>query len=478
MAVVPVDSTDFTITFTGAAVTTNIYPLLGTTTGGTGTVSLASVATYAPQSSIPIVWAPTNGAPHVITAADSDDGVLATPPAPPPIDQAVNQNSVSIGLSSPDVVAGSSPVYGQDVNIDALVTPGALANLTGANSPAGTLTFVVDNSITYTPVALTPPVPGTLSARTATQLLPGNLLLTPGVHTVAVSYDNDDPDYAPTTLPTPFTFTYTVLADSTTLAFNPAPVSSFLGQPATFNVVVQPGISSAGSPQGTVNFYNGNPLSGGTLLNQSPIGIDPVLGTASFSTSTLALGAHNIYAVFTSSDSNFTGSTNSSNFIVQKASTQTVINTPLPSASYGAASTFHVQVSENPSITGVFPALAPTGTVTMYAQSGPATTTPGFAIGAAPFAINVASNTGFSVGQLVYITDGTNILIAAVNGAPAGQLTITPTVVIAGSGARDGPRQHFHSHQRRLRKRQRQRRAPASPRRPPVRTPCRSATFP
>ncbi len=661
VAVTPVDSTDFTVTFSGLAAT-NIFPLLGTVTSGTGTVSLATIATYAPQTLIPTVWSPTeinltgtsvgtavitdlpgtsqlfggmqvsgNGItagttilsltattvtlsnpcstigsvalsfetapPHVITATFTDStGVFAAPvtASGSPLEQVVNQNTVGITLSSPDVVAGTSPVYAQNVNINANVAPGAAANLTSAQSPTGTLTFIVSAttatagftildvgntttinvgtsagmtsgqlleinagtnmlqamvlsvggptsvtiqttavlggavgntmasgavvSIAYTPVAFTPPDPATLSARTATQLLAGNLLLAPGVHTVVASYDADDPDYAATVLPAPFTFTYTVLSDSTTLAFTPTPVNSALGQTAIINVLVSPGlVGSPGHPQGAVTFYDGNPATGGTLLNASTtttasflipalgnstsisvastagiamgqylyiagasstilalvtgVGpgnsvtiqtttivagnagntiafgasvalattVNPLTGAASLSIATLVLGSHNIYAVFTTANNDYTGITNSyPNFIVQKAVTQTLIQTPLPSAQYGTASVFTVNVSENPSIALIFPALAPTGNVTLYAQSGAATTTPGFVIPAVgtPVTIGVASTAGMVPGtSLVDITDGTNTIIATVGAVLAGppRLTITPTTIIAGS---------------------------------------------
>jgi hypothetical protein len=94
---------------------------------------------------------------------------------------------------------------------------------------------------------------------------------------------------------------YSVVKTNGTLTVTPAtPVISlkssadqaFTNTAVTFTATVS---SSAGAPGGTVSFYDGS-----TLLNQAPL----TAGTATYTTSSLALGTHDITAVY-SGDTNF-----------------------------------------------------------------------------------------------------------------------------------------------------------------------------
>jgi len=82
---------------------------------------------------------------------------------------------------------------------------------------------------------------------------------------------------------------------------------SILGQSVTFTAKVAnisgPGISTA-TPTGSVQFRDGTSVLGAPQIVSG-------LGSATLTTSALALGAHPITAVYTNLDGNFTGSTSS-----------------------------------------------------------------------------------------------------------------------------------------------------------------------
>jgi hypothetical protein len=97
---------------------------------------------------------------------------------------------------------------------------------------------------------------------------------------------------------------------STTTTLSSSANPSAIGQPVTFTATVNVVAPAAGTPTGTVTFRDGS-----TTLATEPLGSN---GTASFSTSTLAVASHLITAVY-SGDSNFNGSTGSLTQNVQYA---------------------------------------------------------------------------------------------------------------------------------------------------------------
>ena len=118
---------------------------------------------------------------------------------------------------------------------------------------------------------------------------------------------------------------------------NPAPTSTSLvsslnpsqfNQAVTFTAVVT---SGAGIPTGSVNFFDGSTLLGGGIL---------AAGTATFSTSALAAGAHNVTAAYVASP-NFSGSI--SNVVIQ------TVTSPAPPPN---ALAMHLHSSDNPSSYG------------------------------------------------------------------------------------------------------------------------------
>src|SRR5207248_1440323 len=86
---------------------------------------------------------------------------------------------------------------------------------------------------------------------------------------------------------------------STTTSLTSAPNPSVFGQDVTFTATVAPVAPVAGTPTGTANLFDG-----ATLLGTAPLSN----GVATFTTSALAVGSHDVTAVY-SGDTNFTAST-------------------------------------------------------------------------------------------------------------------------------------------------------------------------
>jgi hypothetical protein len=108
--------------------------------------------------------------------------------------------------------------------------------------------------------------------------------LTPGTHTITAVY-NGDGNYAPSpSLPYIQIVNSGLFATTTTVSSSLNPAQ--LGLPVTFTAQV---LSSIGIPAGTVTFFDGALAIGTALLNN---------GLAQITTSTLALGDHNITAVY------------------------------------------------------------------------------------------------------------------------------------------------------------------------------------
>jgi hypothetical protein len=107
-------------------------------------------------------------------------------------------------------------------------------------------------------------------------------------------------------------FTLTVAkAETQTNAVTSSVNPSLLSQQITFTTKVAAKAPATGTPTGTVDFYDGTTKIGSGTLNNA--------GTATFTTSSLAVGSHSITAVY-EGDSNFKGSDSSTAPLVQKVS--------------------------------------------------------------------------------------------------------------------------------------------------------------
>ncbi|HEY2786847.1 MAG TPA: Ig-like domain repeat protein, partial [Fimbriiglobus sp.] len=220
-------------------------------------------------------------------------------------------NTTTPGASTTTSLTGSPnpSTYGTSVTFTATVT-------SGSGTPTGTVTFL-DGATTLGT--------GTLSSGTATF---NTSTLTVGTHSVTARYEGAGGFSTSTSS----AFSQTVNGAATTTTLVGAPNPSNFGDSVTFTATVG---STAGTPTGTVTFFDGaNQLGTGSLTG----------GTATFSTSTLTVGSHSITASYGAAG-NFAGSTSSAfTQTVNGASTTTsVTGTPNPS-NFGDSVTFTATV--------------------------------------------------------------------------------------------------------------------------------------
>jgi YVTN family beta-propeller protein len=112
--------------------------------------------------------------------------------------------------------------------------------------------------------------------------------LVPGPHSITATYSGDPNTGGSVSAPLPIN----VGAQTTTIAVTSAPNPGFLGGPVTFTATVVPQVG--GTPTGMVSFINSSANPAATLGQ----GVLQANGTASFTTSTLAVGTYTINASY------------------------------------------------------------------------------------------------------------------------------------------------------------------------------------
>lgn len=237
----------------------------------------------------------------------------------------------TVSRATPTVALTSSPnpsIFNSSVTFTATVSGG------GLGTPTGSVVFTVDG--VAKPAAA-------LSAGVATLSLS---TLAVGNHNVTASYSGDT-NFSPADSNGLTQIVNGGAASTTNLTSAPNP--SDFGTSVTFTATVA---GTGGTPGGQVTFkdtFNGstNNIGTGTLDGT---------GTATFTTSTLAVGSHTITAVY-AGDSTFTGSASSPlTQTVNQAANTTVIISSSPSAAFGDSVTFTATVNGTSSV--------PTGTIT------------------------------------------------------------------------------------------------------------------
>jgi hypothetical protein len=173
-------------------------------------------------------------------------------------------------------------VYGQRVTFVALVLPGA----SGFGMPTGTVTFK-DGGVTI----------GTRTLNAWGLATYSTTSLSVGRHSITAVYGGDSSFNGST----PSALSQKVNKASTTKVISSAN-PSVSGRSVTFTATVSANEPGSGTPTGTVTFKDGGKVLGTATLDAS--------GKASYSTSSLSVGAHSITAVY-SGDGNFGGSTSS-----------------------------------------------------------------------------------------------------------------------------------------------------------------------
>jgi hypothetical protein len=202
----------------------------------------------------------------------------------------LTQTVVNATTSTAVTSSANPSVSGQSVTFTATV-----AASSGSGTPTGTVSFV-DGSTPLGQVSLSSGGEATASFTTSA--------LTVGSHIITASYGGDS-TFADSTSAA-LTQTVGKATSITTLVSSLNP--SVVGRGVTFTVTVTP-VSGSGTPTGTVSFVDGS-----TPLGQVPLSGSGGEATASFTTTFVTVGSHNITATY-GGDSNFLAST--SNPIMQ-----------------------------------------------------------------------------------------------------------------------------------------------------------------
>ena len=210
------------------------------------------------------------------------------------------QLTVNKANTSSVLVSSVNPsVFGQSVTFT--VTVSAVAPGTGI--PTGTVTFLDGAN----PVATVQ-----LNGSGVASITVSNLSV--GTHPISTTYTGDGNFNGSTSN----TVNQVVNKDATTTALTSNVNPSDFGQNVTFTATVTAQAPGAGTPTGTVTFFDGATQIGTGTLNGS--------GVATFSTATLSVGTHPIMATY-NGDTNFVGSTSAVlNQVVNKAPSASCVN--------------------------------------------------------------------------------------------------------------------------------------------------------
>ena len=330
-------------------------------------------------------------------------------------------------LTTSTVSPSPSPsVYGQPVTFTAIVS----WQQPCAPAPTGTVTFM--------------DVAATLGTRTLDASAQATLTtssLSAGGHTISAPYGGDSNYYASAVVPT----LHIVNTANTTTTLISDTNPSVFGQSVTFTATVSVVAPGAGTPTGNVTFMDGATTLGTGILAS---------GQATFSTSNLSVGDHNITAEY-GGNGNFNASTSSPlSQTVNKANTTTTLDSDSNPSVYGEPVTFTVTVSAVPPGAGT-----PTGNVTFMDgaamlgtrtldASGQATlSTSGLSVGIHTITAEYGGDDNFNfpplnpLAQTVNKANTTTTLLSSQNPSIFGQLvtfTVTISAVPPGAGTPTG----------------------------------------
>ncbi len=339
---------------------------------------------------------------HSITAQYNSDATHATSTSAV-LTQVVNSAPPATTVTT--ITSSLNPsIFGQGVTISVVVK-----NANGTSVTSGTVTFYDGTAILGT---------GDLSGFDSIHYF--TTAYTIGSHNITATFGGNS-SYAASTssiliqvvkAPPPATTTATV-----TSSLNP----SRFGQNVTFTATVS---TASGTPTGTVNFFDGaTNIGSGTLAGN----------TATFATSTLTTGSHNITATY-NGNANYAAST-SSPAITQTvnapppATTTTTITSSLNPSTFGQGVMFSVIVT----ITNGTPAdIVTSGTVTFY--DGATSLGTGQLLGntsihyfTTALAIGSHNITAVYNGDATHNSSTSSILIQVVNAPPPATTTTTIT---------------------------------------------------
>ena len=234
--------------------------------------------------------------------------------------------------STTTLAANGPIVQGQPVDFIASVA----ANTPGGGTPTGTIQFFLNGSPFGTPVILDANSQATSQSTSS---------LTPGTYTIVGVYSGDV-----NFLTSTGSVGQPVIVSGTQTSLVVSPVPVIYSQNVTLTSTVTPTGEGAGTPTGSIFFYDGSNLIGSVPLAG---------GTASMSTSALAVGHHRFSAVYTG-EYDFSSSTSSTVIeTVNLIPTTTVLSASPNPSSYSQPVTLTATVAPVAPETG-----NPSGTVT------------------------------------------------------------------------------------------------------------------
>jgi hypothetical protein len=377
------------VKFTAAVSPTNVTGTVtfmdGSTTLGTGTIS-SGKTTYS-TSALAV-------GTHAVTAVYGGDGNHSSSTSSV-LTQTVKKATSSIAVSS----SANPSSYGASVTFTATLTPG---------SETGVVTFK-DGSTTLGT--------GTISSGIATYT---TTALTVGQHSITASYGGD----ANFNGSTPATVTQSVNQAGTTVTLTSSANPSAYGSSAIFTATVTPATAT-----GTVTFRDGSTTLGtGAISN----------GSATYSSSVLALGLHPITASYGGDTNDSASASPTLTQTVNQVSTTTTLTSSTNPSAYGSPVTFTATVTP-PTATGTVTftdgsTTLGTGTI----SSGTATySTSALAIASHPITASYGGDTNDSASGSTTLTQAVNqvnttvSLTSSANPAFGTPVTFTATVTPA-----------------------------------------------
>jgi len=309
------------------------------------------------------------------------------------------------------VTSSVSPsVFAQQVSFTATVTP----NQSSALTPTGNVTF--NDTLNNVTTAL-----GTVSLTSGTAIF-NTAGLAVGSHTITVSYAGDN-NFASSTSAA-LNQTVNQAPTMTTLAVSPNPAT--FGQAVTLTATITAAAPGAGTPTGAVTFLDG------TITPPTTLGTGTLnsAGNATFSTSSLAPGSHNITVSY-GGDPNFAVSAS------QATSFSVVLTAPTITSPVSGSSTTNSSVivtgTGTPGATvAILEGTTTVGTTAVNA-AGSFTTTITLAIGTHSLTATQSLNAVTSAASATV-----NITIAptapAITSPASGFSTTNPLVIVTGTG--------------------------------------------
>jgi hypothetical protein len=293
-----------------------------------------------------------------------------------------------------------SSVFGQSVTFTATVSG-------SGGTPTGTVTFLNGSTTLGT---------GTLSGGTATFT---TSTLAPGSYSISAAYGGDGSFLNSTSN----AVAQTVNQASANVALSSSLNPSTAGQSVTFTAVVAAVAPGAGTPTGSVTFFDGNSSIGSAMLSG---------GTSTFSTASLPVGSDAITAVY-GGDINFATQTSpaltQTVTTPQQGATATLLSSSQNPSVYGQSVTFTAQVTSGGGTPG--------GSVTFMNGSTALATVP-LSAGVATYSTSTLAATNYSI-TAVYPGSGSftgstsAALTQTVNkGTTSAVLTASPSPATAG----------------------------------------------